>query len=85
MRTYHNTGTLSASVSAPPPPGFRLVTRWESQCVKLDQRTNKAGRFRVTYGLEVEDKLTYADACWALDAALMHSLTCDGALNNGRE
>lgn len=45
--------------------------------VTLEQHTN--GRFRVTYGSEVEDNLNYADAAHIYVECLFHSLICAGA------
>lgn len=41
-----------------------------------------ADSFRVTYGKEVKDRLTYGAAAAALGAAIMHALACDDKLNN---
>lgn len=48
--------------------------------IKLEQRG--PDRFRVTYSKQVEDNLTYDKAALELGAAIMHSLACDGLLDN---
>lgn len=83
MRTYHNRGmTLPESVNAEPPKGWRLVKRWPDMMIKLEQKETKRAPFRVTYGLQVDDGLTYAEACSKLGEALLHALACDGLCSN---
>jgi hypothetical protein len=48
--------------------------------IKLDQRANLL--FRVTYGLQVTDNLTYSAACAALGQAILHHLCCEGLASN---
>lgn len=48
--------------------------------VKLEQRANRT--FRVTYGKQVTDKLSYTQATQKLGAAIMHALACDGAVES---
>ena len=55
-----------------------LKTPWGP--IKLEQRGRN--NFRVTYGKEVKDRLTYSEACSALGQAQMHWLACEGKLNN---
>lgn len=49
--------------------------------ISLEQR-GRNGRFRVTYGSEVHDKLTYEEAARELGLSIMHSLAIDGKLGN---
>lgn len=51
--------------------------------VVLEQRSN--GKFRVTYGKQVRDNLTYGAAARELGKCVMHSLACNGKLDNDRE
>jgi hypothetical protein len=82
MRTYHNSGhTLTDSVAAEPPKHFRLCARWTDHSVKLEQNV-RTRKFRVTYGLQVNDDLTYAQACDYLGRAFLHDLACNGVLDN---
>lgn len=39
-------------------------------------------RFRVVYGMQADDNLTYAQAAAKLGQAIMHSLACEGKLDN---
>jgi len=48
--------------------------------VKLEQFAN--GKFRVTYGLQVNSGLSYSQAAMELGACLMHSAACEGDLDN---
>lgn len=38
--------------------------------------------FRVTYGKQVDDRLTYSGACSKLGQAIMHRLSCDELVDN---
>jgi hypothetical protein len=38
--------------------------------------------FIVTYGLQVKDHLTYSQAAKELGCCIMHSLACEGELDN---
>ncbi|MCP3017414.1 hypothetical protein [Cupriavidus basilensis] len=82
MRHYLNAGSIPASVAAPAPKGFSQCFTNPDLLIKLEQRTNKAGRFRVTYGLEVHDDLTYNEACYELGRAMLHALACNSMLSN---
>lgn len=46
--------------------------------LKLEQSAN--GKFRVTYGQQIFDKLDYGQAAKELSECLMHALACDGKL-----
>lgn len=48
--------------------------------LQLEQRGKD--NFRVTYGKQVDDNLNYGEAAAKLGQALMHSLACDGKLDN---
>lgn len=50
--------------------------------IKLEQYVN--GKFKLTYGTEIHDSLTYAQAAHQLGFALMHSFTCEGKIEEGR-
>lgn len=54
--------------------------RFEDLGVRLIQ--TGIDRFTVVYGKEVKAGRTYAQACSDLGRALMHSLACDGMLDN---
>lgn len=49
----------------------------------LEQYAN--GLFRVSYGLQVTDDLTYNEAAQEFGYCLFHALACDGQLDNGVE
>jgi hypothetical protein len=52
--------------------------------VKIEQR-GENGLFRITYGKQVRENLTYADACHEFGECVFHALACDGKLgNNGK-
>lgn len=46
--------------------------------ILLEQRSN--GLYRVTYGKQVTDNLTYEKACMELGVSIMHSLACEGRM-----
>lgn len=48
--------------------------------VRVEQRAN--GLFRVTYGKQVRDNLTYAAAAHEFGECVFHALACDDKLNN---
>jgi hypothetical protein len=48
--------------------------------VKLEQHI-ETGRFRVTYGREVHNDLTYEQAGRHLGLSIMHALACDRRLD----
>lgn len=48
--------------------------------IELHQRG--PDRFRVTYGRQVKDELTYSQAALELGADIMHWLACDAKLDN---
>lgn len=51
--------------------------------IKLEQHARgRSKRFRVSYGLQVREDLTYDQAAKELGAALMHHAACEGRLNN---
>lgn len=39
-------------------------------------------RFAVQYGMQVDDDLSYGEACAKLGQALMHDLSCGGLVDN---
>lgn len=48
--------------------------------LQLEQRGKD--NFRVTYGKEVKDRLSYRDAAAAYGQAIMHWLACEDQLDN---
>lgn len=51
--------------------------------IKLEQRETPGPRaFRVTYGAQVRDRLTYVEAAHELGECLMHCLACESKLDN---
>jgi len=51
----------------------------------VSQYQNKSGLFCVAYGLQVDDNLTYSQACKSIGEALLHHLACEGIVNNDGE
>jgi len=49
-----------------------------SYTIILEQYSTNSMRFRVTYGLQVYDRLDYANAAAKLGEAIMHSAACSG-------
>lgn len=50
--------------------------------LKIEQREDRRGRFRITYGAQVRDDLSYVEAAHEYGECLFHALACDGVLNN---
>lgn len=51
--------------------------------VRLSTRKGKsADRFAVSYGLQLHDRLDYAQACAELGKAIMHALACESKISN---
>lgn len=48
--------------------------------IKLEQRGKD--NFRVTYGRQVDDNLTYGQACAKLGQAQLHWLSCESRVDN---
>lgn len=48
----------------------------------IQLRQNGIDNFEVRYGKQVKTKLTYGEACAELGAVIMHSLACDGLIDN---
>ena len=49
--------------------------------IRLEQNETD-GLFRVTYGYQVDDALTYVDAASKLGQAIMHRAACDGLIDD---
>lgn len=49
----------------------------------LEQYAN--GEFRVTYGLQVVDRLTYREAAFELGTCIMHHLACESLIETKDE
>ena len=50
--------------------------------IKVEQREDKYGRFKVTYGKQVRDGLCYSEAARELGLNIFHALACEGKLDN---
>ena len=56
------------------------------QCpIKLEQSEGVKALFRVTYGADQRNSLTYAQACRELGSVILHALACNGDINNDGE
>lgn len=53
--------------------------------ITLEQRQSRGKLFRVTYGLQVSDHLTYSQACKELGKAILHHLCCESLADNDGE
>lgn len=82
MKTFHNTCTIPESVNADAPKGFKVCMRDADLWLKIEQQTNRKALFRVTYGLQVNDELTYEEACNKVGEAILHALCCNGQATN---
>jgi hypothetical protein len=61
-----------------------VKTCWKSDGLPFGVTLQQRGRdsFRVVYGKQIKDGLTYAQAAGELGAAIMHALACDERLDN---
>lgn len=50
--------------------------------VQVDQSESEEHLFRVTYGLQRKENLTYNQACLEIGVAILHKLCCDGIASN---
>jgi hypothetical protein len=50
--------------------------------IKLEQQTRGRKRFRVTYGLQVSDLLTYQQAATELGTCLLHAMALADLVDN---
>lgn len=50
--------------------------------VTVEQEENQRGLFRVTYGLQVKEGLTYGMTCLELGKSVLHHLAREGIVNN---
>jgi hypothetical protein len=50
--------------------------------VELAQHEDRQGLFRVTYGCQVTDNLTYEQASAEFGSCLLHAATCEGLAND---
>jgi hypothetical protein len=74
MRTYFH-----AEFKQTPAGKAKVCKRFTALDVTLYQRGKD--HFAIVYGKQVQDDLSYAQACMELGAALMHSLACDGRVD----
>ena len=47
--------------------------------------TRKSQGFAVQYGHQLDERLTYAEACAKLGEAILHHLSCEGLVDNERD
>ena len=69
----------------PEPSGYS--TAWQTTIAGFSIALAQRGPddFRVTYGAEVDTRLTYARACAKLGQAVMHALACEDRIDNRQE
>ena len=53
--------------------------------IKIEQQENTRGLFRVSYGAQVRDNLTYIEAAKEYELCVLHALACEGKLDNDGE
>lgn len=46
------------------------------------QQNERSKLFTVTYGAQVDDRLSYGHACHKLGAAILHALACESKIDN---
>lgn len=50
--------------------------------VKVEQHRGHKALFKVTYGLQVRDNLTYLSAATEFGLCMFHALACEGKMDN---
>lgn len=58
----------------------KVCKAFDEYDVRLCQRGKD--RFAVVYGKQVDDELTYSDACDKLGQALLHAMACNDEVDN---
>ena len=53
--------------------------------IKVEQSESTKGRFKVTYGLQVKNDLTYSEAAQELGFCIFHNLACESKLDNEKD
>jgi hypothetical protein len=62
-----------------------FTTKLAEWNITLEQQASGRSRdFTVTYGSQVKDHLTYAQAARELGSCLMHALSCEGQVDNSQ-
>lgn len=74
MKTCFETGGPN------PYPGAKTAS-----LITLEQSESGKQLFRVTYGLHVDNGLTYAEAAKALGECILHHLCCESLVSNEGE
>lgn len=59
-----------------------ICDRREDTAFPIELSQQGKNRFTVTYGVQVEDNLTYSQACHYYGRALLHALACEGKIDN---
>jgi len=78
-RTYH-----LPSFKNKPVGRLRECARYSApdDVIQIVLFQRKRDCFAVQYGMQVDDELSYEQACTKLGQALLHSLSCAGAVDN---
>lgn len=50
--------------------------------ITVEQSAARGKHFRVTYGLQQHDGLTYTEACKEIGQCILHHLCCEGIASN---
>ena len=61
---------------------IKLCYSTEIAGFKIELHQRRPDSFRVTYGLEIKDDLSYRDAALALGRAIMHASACEGKVRS---
>lgn len=72
--------------SAMPVVGVGDIAKGFDGGIRLYQHpTRKHRGFAVQYGHQLDEMLTYGEACVFLGQAILHHLSCEGLVDNGRD
>ena len=60
-----------------------FTTNWQGRMYDVTLTQHGLDSFCVTYGSQVKDNLTYAEAARELGSCIMHALACEGHVETG--
>lgn len=62
-----------------------VVKGYDGGVILYQHPTRKHQSFAVQYGKQLDESLTYAEACAKLGQAILHHLSCEGLVDNERD
>lgn len=62
-----------------------VVKGYDGGILLMQHPRNSRRSFAVQYGKQLDEHLTYGEACVFLGQAIMHHLSCEGLVDNERD